>query len=107
MDNQNYVGPFPSKRYYGYNMMSVEERQNFVRWHAEQTHEFDFRQEIHAYCVSDVTILREACMRYRTLMIGVTKDPNSSHPGRRSVDPFKYTTIASVCMGVFKTKFMN
>ena len=107
-DNQNYVGPFPSKRYYGYNMMSVEERQNFVRWHVEQTHEFDFRQEIHTYCVSDVAILREACMRYRTLMIGVTKgDPNSSHPDGRSVDPFRYTTIASVCMGVFKTKFMN
>ena len=31
--NQNYVGPYPELKYYGYDFMSTGEREKFAEWH--------------------------------------------------------------------------
>ena len=49
------------------------------------------------YCRSDVDILRRGCMKFREMMQEVTG----------GIDPFDYVTIASVCMGIFKTLFLR
>lgn len=54
---------------------------------------FDFRKEMDTYCRSDVDILKRACLQFRKLMLDATE-----------VDPFQYVTIASVCVGIFKTR---
>ena len=68
------------------------------------------------YCISDVNILLEACWKFRDLLRRQTgeeqiiEDINTLSPEivfPDSVDPFSYLTIASVCMGVFRSKFLT
>ena len=49
------------------------------------------------YCRSDVDILRRGCLEFRRMVMDV----------REGVDPFDYVTIASLCMGIFKTLFLK
>lgn len=98
-DNQNYIGPYPSPEKYGADFMNEAEREKFLQWHSEKMKNgavFNFREEMETYCRSDVDILRRACIQFRKLMMDAT-----------SVDPFRYVTIASVCMAIYKAKFLE
>jgi len=95
-ENQLYVGPYPGSEAYGVNYMSASDRASFLEWHEVKTSSgavFDFRKELEMYCRSDVDILRRACLQFRKLMLEAAE-----------VDPFQYVTIASVCMGIYKTR---
>ena len=96
-ENQDYVGPYPEPKSYGANYMSTGDRAAFLEWHETKTSSgavFDFRKETEMYCRSDVDILRRACLQFRKLMLEAA-----------GVDPFQYVTIASVCMGIYKTRY--
>ena len=74
-DNEHYVGPLPDKQHYGVDNMSRKERETFIAWHDDLTSKgyvFDFRKELLEYWVSDVTILREACLCIRKLSLKAT-----------------------------------
>ena len=102
-ENQNYIGPYPEPRFYGADYMGKSEREAFLTWHDEMSGEtFNFAQEIIAYCRSDVDILRQACMSFKDLLYAVTASPGKTP---NAINPFRYVTIASVCMGVYRTKF--
>ena len=114
--HQNYVGPYPDLQYYGYQFLSTEERKKLEDWHATKKDEtFHFREEMLQYCRSDVDILRRGCLEFRKLMIDVTTieenvaqaDGTLKTQTTYGVDPFDYVTIASVCMGVFKSLFLK
>ena len=95
-EHQQYVGIYPAPKAYGTDYMSTTDRLVFLRWHEEKTRSgavFDFRKDMKEYCRSDVDILRRSCLQFRQLMLDATE-----------VDPFQYVTIASVCMGIFKTR---
>ena len=103
-ENQNYIGPFPDMYYYGVDYLSSKERLDLMTWHAQQRGKiFNFREEIRYYCQSDVDILRRACARFRELMVSATSDVD----GTGGIDPFSCVTIASVCMKVFKSRFLR
>ena len=115
-NNQNYVGPFPESSYYGYDYMSDKDRAQFLKWHEDQTGNiFDFEKEMLEYCRSDVMILTQACMKFQELMIDLTKqseyviDETSTMVVEqvKAVDPFNYVTIASVCMGIYRWKYLE
>ena len=99
-ENQDYVGPIPCQDDYGVNYKKPAEREAFMSWHQEQVdnnYVFDFRHEILKYCRSDVDILAKCCMLYREMLKGQT-----------GIDPFdKALTIASYCMQVYRTKFLE
>ena len=98
--NQDYVGPIPCQDDYGVNFMKPAEREAFMTWHQEQVENnyvFDFRKEIIKYCRSDVDILAKCCLLYREMFKEET-----------DIDPFDKTiTIASYCMQVYCTKFLD
>ena len=52
--------------------MKKDEREKFDEWY-ETTKDktFDFKQEMHKYCQSDVDILRRRCMKLRELFIEI------------------------------------
>ena len=115
-ENQNYKGPYPDPSYYGYDYMSTKDRTQFLKWHQDQQDTiFDFQKEMLEYCRSDVMILVQACMKFRDLMINLTKqseyviDQTSMRVVEqiKAVDPFNYVTIASVCMGIYRWKFLE
>ncbi|XP_056591324.1 uncharacterized protein LOC130431856 isoform X1 [Triplophysa dalaica] len=96
-ENQCYQGPYPAKHYYGYTTMSDSARVKFDQWYDTRKGKiFDFKKEIGLYCMNDVVLLREACITYRKEFIECTQ-----------VDPFSFTTLASCCMGVFKSHFLT
>ncbi|XP_046569532.1 uncharacterized protein LOC124277858 [Haliotis rubra] len=115
--NQQYVGPYPDASFYGINNMSTLDRSHFLTWYSKQKHNiFHFTQEMEEYCRSDVQILREALMTFRQLLLSVTtktylvNDPKTQKITQKKepgIDPTDYITIASVCHGVFKHKFLT
>ena len=97
---------------YGIDSLSSSDRESFMQWYTERTDEFDFQKQMLLYCRNDVQLLREASMKFRDLLIGITgdSDPQSQEVGRaiqNGLDPFAYLTIASVCMNVFGSKFLT
>ena len=62
--HQNYIGPIPSKRQYGYNQMSSPNRKAFLEWY-DTSKKFDFKEEILEYCRSDLDILRRSVIKFR------------------------------------------
>ncbi|XP_052426447.1 uncharacterized protein LOC127968976 [Carassius gibelio] len=97
LQNANYIGPYPSKDYYGYQTMSDAERVKFDSWYEGVAGGvFDFKKQLALYCKNDVVLLREGCMKYRKEFIECT-----------NVDPFGCITLAGCAMKVFKTLFLT
>ena len=95
-ENQDYIGPYPDKSYYGYDEMKKIDREMFDEWYGTTRDKtFNFKQEMYKYCRSDVDILRRGCMKLRELFIEIA-----------SIDPFQYVTIASVCHAIFRSEFL-
>ena len=106
----------PDKKFYDPDSMSVERRKEFFSWYDKHKEDFfDFSKEIHEYCLSDVKILMEGCMKFRNLVMSVTGDKIlefnveemiNEEKIQNSIDPFSFLTIASVCLGIFRANFL-
>ena len=97
--NQNYVGPIPSKKHYGYDQMKEDERKSFHEWYntrVKENYVFDFQKELIEYCRSDVDILRRSMMLFREEFIEL-----------ENIDPLQYVTIAGVCMTIFRSNYLK
>jgi len=98
-ENENYVGPIPDKKYYCYNQMKPEARKKFLEWYLQNVQEnyiFDMEKEIVEYCRSDVDILRNGSLNLRKDFLDIA-----------NIDPFQYLTIASVCMAIYRSKYIQ
>ena len=95
-ENQNYIGSYPGKEFYGYDELTKKNREEFDKWYATTANKvFNFRKEMEAYCRSDVDILRRGCTEFRKLFMQIA-----------NVDPFQYVTIASVCQAIYRSQFL-
>lgn len=78
----------PPPSAYFMDSMSPKAREEFLEWYdSVKDHEFNFQEQILDYIRADVSVLREAVIKFRDLMMDVTSfngDP---------VDPFAYCTI--------------
>jgi hypothetical protein len=107
-ENENYVGPWPSPELYGVDNMKQADRDKFLIWHKQQECKiFDLQKELEDYCKVDVTILRLACIKFRDLILEVTKITDTDGEILGQVDPFAHITIASTCMQVFRVNFIE
>jgi hypothetical protein len=99
-DNYKYIGPLPLPEYYGLSNMKPGQLEAFNTWYQEQIEndvEFNFEYEMRYYCRQDVLLLREACWRFRTIILDQTNG---------ECDPFQYFTLPSVCAAIYKNNFM-
>jgi len=78
--------------------MSADERAQFMQWHEEQKGKlFSNKDELQAYCMDDVNVLRQACCAFRNLFFKLVK-----------MDAFREAiTISSICNKVFRTMFLK
>lgn len=115
-ENQNYKGPYPALEFFGYDSMSPNDRKKFAEWYTSKRSEvFNFQDEMLKYCRSDVDILRRGCIAFRNTVIQATTiersevqpDGTPTKTTTNGVDPFEFVTIASVCMGIYKTLFLK
>ncbi|KAM4028544.1 uncharacterized protein ACNLHF_023858 [Anomaloglossus baeobatrachus] len=114
-ENQNYVGPLPAVKYYGVEYMSPSEKGEFMEWYETEVNTtFDFKSELKAYCKQDVEILRRSCELYRERVMEMTqkniqiycKQEKKKIEVTRCIDPFQLVTLASVCMAMYRFKFL-
>ncbi len=96
-DNQDYIGPIPPPEAYGLAKMKEKEAKEFLKWHSEQTGEFDMRREALHYCQSDVDLLRQGVLKFRDIFLKET-----------NVDPLLTSaTIAGACNYVFRRNYLK
>jgi hypothetical protein len=57
---------------------------------------FDFQKEFLEYFDSDVDVLRRGCLELRKQFLEIA-----------NIDPFQYITIARVCMGIYRSKYLQ
>ena len=116
-ENYNVVLPhLPDTSYYDPDSMSCDHREEFFKWYqVNATKNFNFSKEIHEYCVSNVKILMEGCMKFRKLVMSITGEKTLKlneeemifeEVLHNSVDPLSFLTIASVYLGIFRSKFL-
>lgn len=107
----------PDIEYYDPDSMCKSKRDDFMKWYEEnKDYSFDFQKEMYEYCVSDVDILLQACWKFRSLLrkktgneVVVYDEENLTMETvlKDAVDPFSFLTIASVCLGIFRSKFLE
>ena len=114
----SYTGKYPSPEFYCPDYMSSDERAEFLVWYKDKIdrgEQFDLQKEIVEYCQSDVHILRNACLRFREIILSITgtqevhfdeEDGALDTKCKGGIDPFQLITIASLCMRIFKSKFL-
>ena len=116
-ENENVtMNNLPNIKFYDPDSMSNERREEFMKWYDLHKNDyFDFAKEIHDYYVSDVKILMEGCMKFRNLVKCITGEqilelnPDEmifEETYQNSLDPLSFLTIAPVCLGIFRSKFL-
>lgn len=92
-----YKGPYPPPSDYGVERMTKSEQEEFYKWYGETSQGvFDFKKKALYYCKNDVVILQTGCVKFREQFLSET-----------GVDPFSAITIASACMKVFLTNYLQ
>jgi hypothetical protein len=115
-ENQNYIGEIPSEEMFGVKNMQpedyhkivykkddngretkeIEKESGFLPWYREQKNvTWNFKEEMIKYCRADVELLSKTVLKFRKMF----KD-------KLDTDPFRYTTLASLCMGIYLNKFL-
>jgi len=86
--NLNTIGP----------TLSGDDRALFLAWYEEQKDKiFHNKEELLAYCMDDVNVLRQACCAFGNLFLKLVK-----------MDPFRQAvTILSIYNKVFRTMFLK
>lgn len=81
-ENQNYIGVYPEKSFYGYDYMSQAKQNEFDKFFYESVKDkiFDFQAEFKEYCWSDVQLLTQGCLIFSRLNRQDTKKDNND-PG--------------------------
>ncbi|CAF1035598.1 unnamed protein product [Brachionus calyciflorus] len=104
-ENQNYVGTYPDISYYGSEFFSQKKKKDFENWYETVKYDsFNFREQFHAYCWSDVMLLANGCLAFRKVLMNRTKKSENDV----GVDPFLCSiTIASLCHFIFRRNLLE
>jgi len=90
----DYVGFHPEHKYYRADFISGDERTQFLAWcEGGKVKIFNNAEELLAYCMDDVSVLRQACCSFRKLYLKLVK----MNPFRKAI------TMSSICSKVFRT----
>ena len=90
-----YVGPIPSRDYFDPDRMAPARKADFKKWHAvrvAENYQFNYREELLAYCQSDMWLLKEGCQKFQKEFQPIAE-----------FDPLEHcVTIASECNRFFR-----
>ena len=90
------MGPYPEPKYDRADFMLDDERAQFFVWYEQQKDKtFHNKDELFAYCMDDIHVLRQACCVFRNLFLKLVK-----------MDPYRQAIISSIFKKVFRTMFM-
>lgn len=93
-ERRYYEGPMPGIEWFDFEMLRGNEYDEALAWYDEHKNDhINLYEMCMKYCESDVALLREGCLKFRSLFLSITEN---------EVDPFQSLTIASVCMLIFR-----
>ena len=98
--NQNYIGRIPDLEFYDPDSMMVEKKEELINWHTQQVGlnvQFNFKEELIAYCKSDVQLLKQGCQKFQQEF--------ASQAGFNPME--KSYTIASACNLYWRKHHLN
>jgi hypothetical protein len=78
-ENFGYKGNLPAKEMFGFNEMNESKRSEFLIWYENELREereFDFENEMKAYCMQDVKILQLGIEAFRKMVQELTENMN-------------------------------
>ncbi|KAE9524573.1 hypothetical protein AGLY_014623 [Aphis glycines] len=93
VENKNYIGILPDKEYYGYKTMKTENKQEFEKWYNDKINEnyiFNLKEELEAYCTSDVNIERRGCLELRKQFLEIAKIKRKKNYSKQSITWLKH-----------------
>ena len=99
-EHQIYEGYMPDKSYDDPDGMLPARKNEFETWYDEKVSEryiFNFQHELLTYCQSDVTLLKQGCMKFQSQF----KDICGFNPMEHCI------TIASACNVAFRKNWMD
>jgi very-short-patch-repair endonuclease len=108
-ENYNFIGPYPKKVYYGYGSMKESTATEFDSWYSTLgDKQFNFKEEIIEYCKTDVKVLMNAWIKFRSIFLAITKELSVKKFGDENtcIDPTKFITLASLCNAIYRCFFM-
>ena len=97
-ENQDYIGCIPCEEMFGVNNFIPDEyEKDFLPWYSQQKDitNWNFKDELVKYCRADVELLSKAILKFRKMFLESL-----------DVDPFRYVTLASLCMAIYLNKFL-
>ena len=98
--HQNYVGRIPDIEFYDPDGMMPPKKEELMLWHSEQVARnvtFNFKQEMIAYCCSDVALLKAGCIKFQ-----------QEFESQAGFNPFaECITIASACNLYWRKKHLE
>lgn len=97
-ENFEYVGHYPDKKYYDSERFSPDKKEKFDIWYdSNKNNLFNFKNELYEYCKSDVLLLQEGCLQFRSIIYKISE-----------IDPFvECITIASLCHMIYRKMNMK
>ena len=98
--HQNYVGRIPDLEFFDPDSMMPNKKEELLRWHADQVHRnvtFNLKQEMIAYCRSDVALLKAGCIKFQQEF--------ESQAGFNPME--KCITIASACNRYWRSRHLE
>ena len=77
--------------------MADEYEKEFKPWYDQQSEitDWSFKNEMQKYCKADVVLLSKTVLKFRNMFIH-----------ELDTDPFRYTTLASLCMSIYINMFL-
>jgi hypothetical protein len=97
-ENQNYIGKIPSEDMFFAKNMMPKQYDEFKEWYDKtDKNKWNFKDEFINYCEADVIVLSKSILKFRKLFI---------EDNKLNIDPFRYTTLASLCMAIYNNRFL-
>ena len=99
-NNQDYVGKLPNESLYRVRNINTDTYNNeFKPWYKklvkENRNDWSFKDEMVKYCRADVELLSKAVLSLRKMF-----------KNKLDIDPFRYVTLPSLCMAIFRGCFL-
>ena len=100
--NQEYVGPFPEKKYFNIKNMSYEQQADFNKWYdssvllyKSENKLYNLQIELEKYCKQDVIILAKAILIFRSYLLNLFE-----------TDLLFYISLPQCANSIFRNRFM-
>jgi len=97
LENLNYIGSYPDKKFYGYEFLNINQKHKFDSWYdSVKENVFNYKNDLYDYCDADVDLLAKGILKFREIILSTVQ-----------IEPFfNCSTIAGLAHLIYRQKYM-